>query len=162
MIVGAPAGGEPKDPTEPDVTIEREIAEVVRGSYARSAATPAKRRIGARELFAEVLDPETFHSWDTALVDVPTGSDYLEQLTAARQASGEDEAVITGEGMIRGRRVCVVACEFAFLGERSGSRRPNDLPWRSSGRPPSGFRSWPRRCRAVRVCRRGPSPSCRW
>ena len=120
MIVGAPAGGEPKDPTEPDVTIEREIAEVVRGSYARSAATPAKRRIGARELFAEVLDPETFHSWDTALVDVPTGSDYLEQLTAARQASGEDEAVITGEGMIRGRRVCVVACEFAFLGGTIG------------------------------------------
>jgi hypothetical protein len=74
MAVGQPPGSEPKHTTEPDVTIEREIAEVVRGSYARSAGPPARRRIGARELFSEVLDPDSWRSWDTVLVDVPAGS----------------------------------------------------------------------------------------
>jgi acetyl-CoA carboxylase carboxyl transferase subunit beta len=120
MTVGQPRGGEPKDATESDVTIEREIADVVRGSYARASGQPARRRIGARELFSEVLDPDSFRSWDTGLVVVAAGSEYLNQLTEARQTSGEDEAVITGEGKILGRRVCVVACEFAFLGGTIG------------------------------------------
>jgi acetyl-CoA carboxylase beta subunit len=110
MVVGLPTGGVPKNTAEPDVTIEREIAEVVRGSYARAANPPARRRIGARELFSEVLDQDSFRSWDSVLVEVPAGPEYLDQLTEARRSSGEDEAVITGEGMIRGRRVCVVAC----------------------------------------------------
>ena len=46
MAVGAPTGSEPKDTRPPDVTIEREIAEVIRGSYARVRSPPAKRRIG--------------------------------------------------------------------------------------------------------------------
>lgn len=112
--------GESNEATEPDVTIEREIAEVVRGSYARTTGQPARRRIGARELFSEVLDPDSFRGWDSDLVTVPAGPEYLGQLAEARQASGEDEAVITGEGRIRGRRVCVVACEFAFLGGTIG------------------------------------------
>ena len=120
MAAGQPPGGERKDVTEPDVTIEREIAEVVRGSYARVTGQPTRRRIGARELFSEVLDPDSFRSWDTVLVTVPAGSEYLDQLSEARQASGEDEAVITGEGKILGRRVCLVACEFAFLGGTIG------------------------------------------
>ena len=33
----------------------------------------------------------------------------------ARERTGLDEAVVTGEGRIRGRRVAVVACEFGFL-----------------------------------------------
>ncbi|MGD0983443.1 MAG: carboxyl transferase domain-containing protein [Acidimicrobiales bacterium] len=120
MTVGQPAAGEPKDAIAPDVTIEREIAEVVRGSYARTTGQSGKRRIGARELFSEVLDPDSFRNWDTDLVDVSAGPEYLDQLAEARRASGEDEAVITGEGRIRGRRVCVVACEFAFLGGTIG------------------------------------------
>jgi acyl-CoA carboxylase subunit beta len=109
-----------KDTPPPDVTIEREIAEVIRGSYARVAETPARRRIGARELLSGVLDSDSFVSWDSELVKVPAGPEYLEQLAEARQSSGLDEAVITGEGLIRGRRVCVIACEFAFLGGTLG------------------------------------------
>ncbi|MGA2803986.1 MAG: carboxyl transferase domain-containing protein [Acidimicrobiales bacterium] len=120
MTLGQPPVGESNEATEPDVTIEREIAEVVRGSYARTTGQPARRRIGARELFSEVLDPDSFRGWDSDLVTVPAGPEYLGQLAEARQASGEDEAVITGEGRIRGRRVCVVACEFAFLGGTIG------------------------------------------
>jgi len=67
----------------------------------------AKRRIGARELLSEVLDNDSFVSWDTGLVSIPASDEYLNQLAEARQTSGLDEAVMTGEGTIRGRRVCV-------------------------------------------------------
>jgi acetyl-CoA carboxylase carboxyl transferase subunit beta len=102
------------------VTIEREIADVIRGSYARVADAAAKRRIGARELLAEVLDNDSFTSWDIGLVSVPAGPEYLGQLEEAKASSGLDEAVLTGEGRIHGRRVCVVACEFSFLGGTLG------------------------------------------
>ncbi len=112
--------GNPLAKETPPVTIEREIGEVIRGSYARTAEPPAKRRIGALELLSEVLDAASFVSWDTDLVSIPAGPEYLDQLAEARSSSGLDEAVITGEGTIRGRRVCVIACEFAFLGGTLG------------------------------------------
>jgi acetyl-CoA carboxylase carboxyl transferase subunit beta len=68
------------------------------------------------ELLAVVLDDGTWRSWDSR-VDAPdpaTGG-YAATLARARERSGLDEAVITGEGRIRGRRVAVVACEFTFL-----------------------------------------------
>jgi acetyl-CoA carboxylase carboxyl transferase subunit beta len=40
---------------------------------------------------------------------------YASELTAAREATGFDESVLTGEGTVFGRRVAVVACEFDFL-----------------------------------------------
>ncbi len=120
MSTAGPAGSPLKDATPPDVTIEREIAEVIRGSYARVADLPGKRRIGAHELLSEVLDRDSFVTWDTDLVTVPASQEYLDQLAEARQASGLDEAVISGEGTIHGRRVCVVACEFGFLGGTLG------------------------------------------
>jgi acetyl-CoA carboxylase carboxyl transferase subunit beta len=120
MSTAGPAGSPLQDATPPDVTIEREIAEVIRGSYARVADPPAKRRISAHELLSEVLDRDSFVTWDTDLVTVPASQEYLEQLAEARQASGLDEAVISGEGTIHGRRVCVVACEFGFLGGTLG------------------------------------------
>ena len=89
---------------------------------ARVVEPPAKRRIGGRELLSEVLDPDSFISWDAELVPIPAGPEYLDQLAEARQSSGIDEAVLSGEGTIRGRRVCVVVCEFAFLGRDPGRR----------------------------------------
>lgn len=70
---------------------------------------------GAHELVDLVLDPGSFRSWDEAPVDPPTTDEYARELRAARERTGLDEAVITGEGMIRGRRVAVMACEFSFL-----------------------------------------------
>ena len=102
------------------MTIEREIAEVIRGSYARLDGQPTKRGIGALELLAQVLDTDSFASWDVELLRVPAGPEYLEQLEQAKATSGLDEAVLTGEGRIHGRRVCVVACEFSFLGGTLG------------------------------------------
>ncbi|PSK95447.1 acetyl-CoA carboxylase carboxyl transferase subunit beta [Murinocardiopsis flavida] len=73
------------------------------------------RRLGAHELLTATLDPGTFRSWDTEPIDVHPGPEYAAELAAARERSGCDEAVITGEGLLRGRRVAVVACEFRFL-----------------------------------------------
>ncbi len=69
----------------------------------------------AAELLELVLDDGSFRGWDGPLVDVPAGPQYAADLARARERTGMDEAVITGEGRLRGRRVAVVACEFGFL-----------------------------------------------
>ncbi len=72
-------------------------------------------RIGAAELRDAALDPGSFRSWDSAPLDVGPDEAYTRELEEARAKSGFDEAVLTGEGTIFGRRVAVVACEFDFL-----------------------------------------------
>ena len=76
-------------------------------------------RLSARELLDLVLDEGTFARW-IAPETSPTGAAgddavYAASLARAREKTGLDEAVVAGEGMLRGRRVAVVACEFAFL-----------------------------------------------
>lgn len=65
-----------------------------------------------------VLDDGSFRSWDgepvrTPQVDSVPG--YESALERAAQKAGVDEAVITGEGTLYGRRVVFIACEFDFL-----------------------------------------------
>jgi acyl-CoA carboxylase subunit beta len=73
-------------------------------------------RPDARALIVRVLDAHSWKSWDEPPLDrAAPGSQYAEELAAARAATGYDESVITGEGMLDGRRVAVVACEFSFL-----------------------------------------------
>ncbi|MEU6740448.1 carboxyl transferase domain-containing protein [Streptosporangium sandarakinum] len=73
-------------------------------------------RPDARTMIEIVLDPGTWRSWDAPPAEpAPNGSDYAEELAAARARSGYDESVVTGEGLLDGRRVAVVACEFSFL-----------------------------------------------
>ena len=72
-------------------------------------------RTGPDELRDAVLDRDSFTSWDSTPVPVPTNAGYAADLARARTASGRDEAVITGEGRINGRRVAVVASDFDFL-----------------------------------------------
>ncbi|MFF4621912.1 carboxyl transferase domain-containing protein [Nonomuraea jabiensis] len=64
----------------------------------------------ALELVELALDDASFRSWDRPLGPVADAD-----VTAARERTGLDEAVITGEGLLHGRRVAVVACEFGFL-----------------------------------------------
>jgi acetyl-CoA carboxylase carboxyl transferase beta subunit len=74
---------------------------------------------GALELATAVLDPGTFVRWDTE--PMPPGEHraqapgYLSDLAAARRKTGLDEAVITGEARLGGRRVAVVMSDFGFL-----------------------------------------------
>ena len=46
--------------------------------------------------------------------------EYVEELHAARERSGVDEAVVTGRGSIRGHAVAVIVGEFRFLGGSIG------------------------------------------
>jgi acetyl-CoA carboxylase beta subunit/acetyl-CoA carboxylase alpha subunit len=72
-------------------------------------------RRSATELLDLVLDEGSFTSWDTPPVDVHPGPAYAAELAAARASSGVDESVLTGRGLVHGRPVAVVVCEFAFL-----------------------------------------------
>ncbi|WP_433757394.1 carboxyl transferase domain-containing protein [Nocardia sp. CA-135398] len=72
-------------------------------------------RISARELLGQLLDADSYISWDRPPVTVAASPRYREDLRKAELAAGTDEAVLTGEGLLRGRRVAVIACEFEFL-----------------------------------------------
>src|SRR5690625_4210306 len=74
-------------------------------------------RLNAHELVDIVLDEGSFRSWDAAPIRPAGGisETYAAELAAAADKSGVDEAVITGEGTISGRRVAVVVGEFRFL-----------------------------------------------
>jgi acyl-CoA carboxylase subunit beta len=76
--------------------------------------------MSAHDLLAALLQPGTFRSWDAAPVDVRPDPAYAAELAAARRRTGLDESVITGEGLLGGRRVAVAACEFGFLGGSIG------------------------------------------
>ena len=71
-------------------------------------------------MLAALLDAGTFRSWDTAPADVRPDPAYAADLAAARERTGLDESVITGEGRIGGHRVAVAASEFGFLGGSIG------------------------------------------
>jgi acyl-CoA carboxylase subunit beta len=72
-------------------------------------------RIGALDLRDAVLDADSFRSWDTTPLVVERSEAYQRELDAAAAKTGLDEAVLTGEGTVFGRRVALVACEFDFL-----------------------------------------------
>jgi len=72
-------------------------------------------RPDATELISLVLDEGSWESWDVTPEYGEISDDYRADLVAARERSGVDEAVITGAGLMRGRRVAVVASEFRFL-----------------------------------------------
>ncbi|MGC0420448.1 carboxyl transferase domain-containing protein [Embleya sp. AB8] len=73
-------------------------------------------RVRALDLIDGVLDPGSFRAWNDPLPTLAAPDpDYAAELAAARARTGLDEALVTGEGLIHGRRVAVVACEFDFL-----------------------------------------------
>jgi acetyl-CoA carboxylase carboxyl transferase subunit beta len=83
----------------------------------RAGRGGGSRRTG-RELIDQVLDPGSWTSWDESPLPVPEAAAdpvYAAELAAAQERTGTDEAVLTGEGRLHGRRVAVVACEFGFL-----------------------------------------------
>lgn len=77
--------------------------------------TRGSGRIGARALLDALLDPGSFESWDTPPPEVARTGAYRSALASAATAAGTDEAVLTGAGRLRGRRIAVIACEFGFL-----------------------------------------------
>ncbi|WP_342024348.1 carboxyl transferase domain-containing protein [Arthrobacter citreus] len=78
------------------------------------------KRLNARGLLDLVVDPGSFRSWDSPVAYAAHSDAYEADLAAAREKTGEDESVLTGEGLVRGRRVALVVCEFGFLGGSIG------------------------------------------
>lgn len=78
-------------------------------------------RTTAHELIAEMLDSDSFISWDTPPDYGEISPEYRAALEKASTKTGVDEAVITGEGTVLGRRVAVVLSEFGFLGGSIGA-----------------------------------------
>jgi acetyl-CoA carboxylase carboxyl transferase subunit beta len=78
--------------------------------------TRRARRPGARELIERTLDPGSWRSWDLPAIDIgPIDPDYAADLRAARELTGLDEALITGEGTLGGRTVALIVGDFGFL-----------------------------------------------
>lgn len=80
-------------------------------------------RLRARERIALTTDPETFVEMDAELVaDDPLAfPDYPDKLAKGRQATGEQEAIITGKAQIGGIPVVLGVMDFAFMGGSMGS-----------------------------------------
>ncbi|MCP2341873.1 acetyl-CoA carboxylase carboxyltransferase subunit alpha/beta [Actinomadura rupiterrae] len=72
-------------------------------------------RPDAAGLLDRVLDPGSFEPWDVPPTYAALTPQYAADLARAHERSGRDEAVVTGAGLLRGRRVAVVVSEFAFL-----------------------------------------------
>ncbi|USQ79247.1 acetyl-CoA carboxylase carboxyltransferase subunit alpha/beta [Ornithinimicrobium faecis] len=78
-------------------------------------------RLPALEVLATVLDQDSFISWDQPVEQPNATAEYAAQLARARERTSLDEAVVTGEGRLAGRRVAAVASEFGFLAGSIGS-----------------------------------------
>ncbi len=89
------------------------------GAAAGAAAKP--RRLSAGDLIDLIADPGSYLSWDTAPAEPDLGDAYRGELAAAAERSGADESILTGEARIDGRRVVLIACEFAFLAGSIGT-----------------------------------------
>ena len=73
------------------------------------------RHLTATELLDAVVDQGSFVSWDTEPEQPDVSDEYARDLAKARERSGADESVVTGAGLIRGRRVALIVSEFSFL-----------------------------------------------
>jgi acyl-CoA carboxylase subunit beta len=80
------------------------------------ATATRTRRVDARTLRDLVLDPGSWVSWDAPIPPREgISAEYAAELRLAAEKTGQDEAILTGEGLLRGRRVAVIAGEFGFL-----------------------------------------------
>ena len=82
--------------------------------------------VSAAARIAQVLDEGTFEEWDSELMPTdPLGfkdkKPYHERLVAEQRRTGMRDAVITGSGMIRARRVSFGVTDSAFIMGSMGS-----------------------------------------
>jgi acetyl-CoA carboxylase carboxyl transferase subunit beta len=77
-------------------------------------------RLNARDMIDVLVEAGSWASWDVTLPDVGANAEYADELACARAKTGVDESVLTGAASIRGHRVAIAACEFAFLGGSIG------------------------------------------
>ena len=82
--------------------------------------------VSARQRVDQLFDPSTFEEWDAELAPPdPLGfrdrKPYAERLVAEQRRTGLTDAVLTGTGMIRARRVACGVTDSAFIMGSMGS-----------------------------------------
>ncbi|MGV9857642.1 carboxyl transferase domain-containing protein [Gordonia sp. NPDC003425] len=77
-------------------------------------------RPSAAQVLEAVIDAASWQSWDVPADQGPVSDDYAADLRRAEAATGVDESVITGSGVVGGVRVALVVSEFGFLGGSIG------------------------------------------
>jgi acetyl-CoA carboxylase carboxyl transferase subunit beta len=82
--------------------------------------------VSARQRIDQLLDTGTFEEWDASLRPTdPLGfkdkKAYAERIVAEQKRTGLSDAVITGTGMIRARRVAIGITDSAFIMGSMGS-----------------------------------------
>ena len=82
--------------------------------------------VSATERIRQVLDEGTFEEWDAELMPVDPlefkdKKRYAERLVAEQERTGMSDAVLTGTGMVRARRVAFGVTDSAFIMGSMGS-----------------------------------------
>ena len=83
-------------------------------------------RMSARVRVEQLLDPGTFEQIDEFLVAVDPlhfvdTKSYPARIADTRKKTGERDALLSGFGFVKGRRVVVAVMDFTFLGGSMGS-----------------------------------------
>ena len=83
-------------------------------------------RVSARTRVEQLLDQGTFEPFDDGLVAVDPlkfvdQRPYHQRIADARRKTGERDALLSGFGFVKGRRVVVAVMDFTFLGGSMGS-----------------------------------------
>ena len=83
-------------------------------------------RMSARTRIEQLLDPGTYEPLDEGLVAVdPLGfvdsKPYPARISDTQRKTGERDALLSGFGFVKGRRVVVAVMDFTFLGGSMGS-----------------------------------------
>src|SRR5690625_1074593 len=81
----------------------------------------------AQELIDNFLDPHAVISWDEPIDISEYSPEYQQELLRARERSGCDESVLTGEGKVQGRPVAFLVGEFRFLAGSIGRDAANRI-----------------------------------
>ena len=82
--------------------------------------------VSASERIQQVLDEGTFEEWDAGLwptdpLEFKDKRPYKDRLVSEQKRTGLQDAVITGSGMIRARRVAFAVTDSAFIMGSMGS-----------------------------------------
>lgn len=77
-------------------------------------------RQSACEFIEQLVDHDSYTSWDEAIDLSSTTAEYAAELHRASQRTGADESILTGRGVISGRPAALIVSEFGFLGGSIG------------------------------------------
>ena len=83
-------------------------------------------RISAAERIHLLTDADSFHEWDAELysadpLEFNDGKPYAEKLAKQRHQSGQNDAIITGAGHLRGTPLAIGALDFFWMGGSMGT-----------------------------------------